>query len=441
MSEATVQNGAADGKLLRAIGTWGLAASIVNITVGGGIFRLPAAREVSGTLGAAAPLAYIICAMVMLLIVLCIAEAGSRISLTGGPYAYVETMFGRYAGFLVGVMLWVVGCTAMPAVAGMLADATARLVPFVGTLAGRGVFLAIVFVAVAWINIIGVKQGTRLNATLTVAKLAPLLLLLVVGVFAVNGDNMRWTQGMPSASMLSRASVFAIFAFAGVESALVPSGEVRDPARTVPRAVLLAMGLVTLLYIGLQVVAQGVLGAALVGDATPLASAAGEVLGPGGAALINAGFLVSAFGFLCGMTLAVPRALFAFARDGFLPKRLASVHAVHHTPWIAIIVQCVLTWILAMTNGFESLVILSNVAVSLIYLGCAAAAWKLRRAPRLEGAFRVPGGAIVPVLGVAAILFLFSSVTAKEWSVLLVVVAIATALYFIGQRARQAAGS
>lgn len=432
----TTDTVARDGALVRVIGTWGLAASIVNITVGGGIFRLPGSPQVSGVLGAAAPLAYVTCAVVMLLIVLCIAEAGSRISLTGGPYAYVERTYGRYAGFMVGVMLWVVGCTAMPAVAGMLADAMARLVPAVGTLVGRGVFLAVVFTLVAWINIIGVKQGTRLNATLTVAKLAPLLLLLVAGLFAVNADNLRWTEGVPSVSMLSRASVFAIFAFAGVESALVPSGEVRDSARTVPRAVLLAMGLVTLLYTGLQVVAQGVLGSALVGDPTPLSSAAGRVLGPGGAALMNAGFLISAFGFLSGMTLAVPRAIFAFARDGILPRQLASVHPVHHTPWIAILVQCALTWILALTNGFESLIILSNVSVSLVYLGCAAAAWKLRREPKLPGAFRVPGGAVVPVLAAAAILFLLFSVNAKEWTVLAVVVVVATVLYLVASRAK-----
>ena len=430
----------ADRNLVRAIGTWGLAASIVNVTVGGGIFRLPASPDLTGRLGAAAPLAYVACAIVMLLIVLCIAEAGSRVSLTGGPYAYVEVTFGRFAGFLVGVMLFVVGCTAMPAVAGMLADAAARLVPWIGTIAGRGVFLAAIFVIVVWINVVGVRQGTRLNATLTVAKLAPLVLLLVAGLFAVNGDNLRWTEGAPSVGNLSRASVFAIFAFAGVESALVPSGEVRDSARTVPRAVLLAMALVTLLYIGLQIVAQGVLGAALVGDATPLASAAGRVFGPAGAALINAGFLVSAFGYLCGMTLAVPRALFAFGRDGILPRGLASVHPRFHTPWIAIIVQSVLTWILAMTNGFESLVILSNVSVSMVYLGCAAAAWKLRTTQPVPGAFRVPGGAIVPVLAAAAILFLLSSVTLKEWSVLAVVVVAAAALYFIAGRSGLAAG-
>jgi APA family basic amino acid/polyamine antiporter len=430
-------SGGVDGNLIRAIGTWGLAASIVNVTVGGGIFRLPASPDVTGRLGAAAPLAYLACAIVMGLIVLCIAEAGSRISLTGGPYAYVEMTFGRYVGFLVGVMLWLIGATAIPGVASLFADAAARLVPALDSTAGRALFLAVMFSAVTLINVLGVKQGTRLNAVLTVAKLAPLLLLLGVGLFAVDTQNLKWTH-TPAVSDLSRASVILIFAFAGVESALVPSGEVRDTARAVPRAVLLAMALITLLYIGLQVVAQGVLGAALVGDATPLATAAGKVFGPWGVVMLSTGFMISVFGYLSGMMLAVPRALFAFGRDGILPRQLASVHPRYHTPWVAIIVQSALAWVLAVTNKFEALAIIANVSAALVYLGCAAAAWKLRRTPALPGAFRVPGGAVVPILAAAAVLFLLASVTAKEWSVLAAVVVVASALYFIaGRRAPQ----
>jgi amino acid transporter len=432
MTEPSKSQSSAERGLLRAIGTWSLAAGIVNVTVGGGIFRLPASPEVTGRLGAAAPLAYIACAIVMGLIVLCIAEAGSRISLTGGPYAYVEMTFGRYVGFLVGVMLWLIGATAIPGVAGLFADAAARLVPALDSTAGRAFFLAVMFSAVTVINIIGVKQGTRLNTVLTVAKLAPLLLLLAVGLFSVDAQNLKWTHA-PATADLSRASVILIFAFAGVESALVPSGEVRDTARTVPRAVFLAMALITLLYIGLQVVAQGVLGTALVGDATPLATAAGKVFGPWGVVMLSTGFMISAFGYLSGMMLAVPRALFAFGRDGILPKQLANVHPRFHTPWIAIIAQSALAWALAVTNKFEALAIIANVSAALVYLGCAAAAWKLRRTPAMPGAFRVPGGAVVPILAAAAILFLLASVTVKEWSVLAAVVVVASVLYLIAR--------
>jgi amino acid transporter len=318
-------------------------------------------------------------------------------------------------------------------VAGLFADAAARLVPALGSSVGRAFFLAVMFSAVALINVAGVRQGTRLNALLTVAKLAPLLLLLGVGLFAVDTANLKWTHA-PAAADLSRASVILIFAFAGVESALVPSGEVRDTARTVPRAVFLAMGLITVLYIGLQVVAQGVLGAALVGDATPLATAAGKLFGPWGVVLLSTGFMISAFGYLSGMMLAVPRALYAFARDGVLPRQLASVHPRFHTPWVAIVVQSAIAWALAVTNTFEALAIIANVSAALVYLGCAAAAWKLRRAPALPGAFRVPGGAIVPVLAAVAVLFLLSSVTAKEWGVLASVVVVASVLYYFAKR-------
>ncbi|MBA3671880.1 MAG: APC family permease [Gemmatimonadaceae bacterium] len=430
MTDGAALDGAAvstDAGLVRVIGTVGLTASIVNVTVGGGIFRLPASTEVTGRLGAAAPLAYVACAVVMGLIVLCIAEAGRRVSLTGGPYAYVEATFGPYIGFLVGVMLWLLGCTAMPAVAGVLADTVGRAVPTLATPMARALLLAVTFAVVAAINVLGVRQGTRLNTVLTVAKLGPLLLLLFVGLFAVRGANLAWHSGVPSAPDISRASVFLIFAFAGVESALVPSGEVRDPTRTVPRAVLIAMALVTVLYIGLQTVAQGVLGPALVGDPAPLATAAGHVLGPSGATILGVGFIISAFGYLSGMTLAVPRALFAFARDGFLPRRIADVHPRFHTPWIAIIVQSALAWILAVTNGFEGLAIIANVSAALVYLGCAAAAWRLR--PR--GNIRA---AIVPVLAALALLFLLSSVTLKEWSVLLAVTAVASLAFMISRR-------
>src|SRR4051812_40767018 len=128
-----IETPSAEARLVRAVGVWGLAASIVNVTVGGGIFRLPGAA--ASTLGAAAPLAYVVCALAMGLIVLCFAEAGSRVALTGGPYAYVEVAFGPFVGFLGGVLLWVLGTFAFAAVSTVFLDAAGALVPaFAGPL-------------------------------------------------------------------------------------------------------------------------------------------------------------------------------------------------------------------------------------------------------------------------------------------------------------------
>ena len=426
----------ADGALLRAIGTWALAASIVNITVGGGIFRIPGSPQISGTLGAAAPVAYVVCVVIMGLIVLCIAQAGSRVSLTGGPYAYVEASFGRYFGFLVGVLLWMIGATAVPGVAGLFADAAGKLAPSLDDQVGRALVLAVIITAVTLINVRGVKQGTRLNLVFTVAKLAPLLLLLVAGLFAIQPANFSWAHASPTAANVSRASIILIFAFAGVETALVPSGEVQDTRRTVPRALFIALTLITLLYIGLQVVAQGVLGSALPGDPTPLASAATKVFGSWGGIMISSGLMISAFGYLGGMMLATPRALYAFAQDGILPRQFAYVHPRYRTPWIAITAQSALAWILAITNKFETLLILANVSVLLVYLGCAAAAFKLQRSSGTTKAlgFTMPGGILVPVLAALAIGFLLTAVTPKEWTVLGLVLLVASGLYWLASR-------
>ena len=424
--------GPGEAGLVRALGTWGLAASIVNITIGGGIFRAPSTAEVSGRLGAAAPLAYVVCALAMTFVVLCFAEAGSRVALTGGPYAYVERAFGGFAGFAVGWMLWVTGTIATAAVATIFADSVQRMVPTHPLVHGRTTVLALVFGIVATINVLGVKFGARLNVASTIAKLVPLALLIVTGIAYIQPENLTW-KGTPAASEVARASVFLIFVFAGIESAMVPSGEVREPSRTVPRAVLLAMTIVTIVYILVQVTAQGVLGPSLVGRSAPLADVAEVVMGPVGGLLLGVGVILSTFGYLCGMILAIPRALFAFARDGVLPLALANVHPKYHTPWIAIIVQAALSFALALSSGFEPLVILANLSVLFVYLGCAAAAWQLRRKDIRDESGAVvqpiPGSWLAPPLAIVIIALLLTSITRREWMIAGICAGIGVLLY------------
>lgn len=421
--------------LIRALGTWGIAAAIANATIGGGIFRLPAAA--AAALGPAAPIAYVVCALAMGLIVLCIAEAGSRVSLTGGPYAYVEIAFGPYAGFMTGVMLWVGGTMATAAVGNVFADNATNIISGGANPLLHAALLAVAFVLASIINLVGVKQGNRLNFALIVAKLAPLLLLVIVGVFVIDGDKLKISE-MPSASTITRASMLLVFAFAGVESALVPSGEMKTPERTVPRAILIAMLGITTLYLALQFVAQGVLGEALSGSATPLADAAAVVFGESGRQLLLFGVVVSTFGYLCGMTLAVPRLIFAFGRDGFLPRKLGAVHPRWKTPWVAIIAQTVVVGGLAITSGFDKLIMVANVALLLVYFACSLASLQLRRKGIQSGGtpFRVPGAAVVPILACIVIVALLTSITRQEWLVFAEVAAVATIIFFISRSSR-----
>jgi amino acid transporter len=418
-----------ESRLVRSIGTIALAASIVNITIGGGIFRLPA--DMSATLGPTAPVAYLLCAIVMGLIVLCMAEAGSRVSLTGGPYAYVEVAFGPFVGFLAGFLLWMLLTFAMAAVATVLAASLGALVPVFSSRAMSAAFLIVVYIAFAAINILGVERGARVNTALTVVKLLPLALLIAGGLFAIDGDNLTVTQA-PDMGTLARSSVLLIFAFAGIEAALVPGGEVRDPARTVPTAIFIAMATVTVLYAGLQFVAQGVLGPALAtSKAAPLADAAGVALGGWARQLLLVGAVLSTLGHVGAMTLATPRTLFAFARDGFLPGVLARTHPVYRTPVAAILLQCAIVLILAISSTFDRLAILANLSTLLLYAMCCLATWQLRRRDVRSGGtpFRVPLPGLVIVLACAVIGWLLTSVAANEWIALAVALAVGVALY------------
>jgi len=425
-----------DTALLRALGVWGLAANIVNITIGGGIFRLPAAA--AGALGAAAPIAYVVCAIAMGLIVLCFAEAGSRVSLTGGLYAYVEVAFGPFVGFLAGVMLWAGITAALSAVASFFADAVVALVPSLASPFARATFLVVVIVALAALNVIGVRQANRFNVAMTVAKLLPLLLLIAVGVGAIHGGNLAWSSAPPVRGV-ARASAVLIFAFLGVESALVPSGEVRDPARTVPRAIFLAMVVVTIVYLLIQIVAQGVLGASLAAQTNPLAAAAGAVMGAPGRNVILIGSALSMFGYVSGMTLAVPRMLFAFGRDGFLPAGIAAVHDRYRTPHVAIALQAIVVIALAVSGSFETLAIIANGSILLVYVACCAAVLRLRRLDVRESGtpFHAPLGGIVPVLAIAVIVWLLTSLSLAEWRALFIVAVVASLAYVASLASRR----
>jgi basic amino acid/polyamine antiporter, APA family len=201
------------------------------------------------------------------------------------------------------------------------------------------------------------------------------------------------------ASVLGTAGI-VIFAFSGIESALTPSGEVHAPARTVPRASFVALGAATVLYLAIQWVALGILGGALARTgATPLAAAAQVFAGTAGRAVLIAGATVSMLGYLSGNMLAVPRSLFALARDGFLPRMLAAVHPRFRTPHVAVVLYAALVAGLALSGTFERLAVLSNLAAFVLYILCAIGVWRLRRlGVRSEGEpFVIPGGPLVPI--------------------------------------------
>jgi amino acid transporter len=213
---------------------------------------------------------------------------------------------------------------------------------------------------------------------------------------------------------------------------------VRAPARTVPRAVFLAISGVVVLYISIQVVAQGLLGPALPADrVAPLAQAAATVVGPAGRTFMLLGATVSMFGFLCGTVLTGPRSLFAFAKGGLLPRPLAAVHTARRTPYAAILAYVAIALGLALTGSFERLLVVTNVSALLVYIGVAASAWQLRRRNvRSHGdPFVVPGGALVPALTCIIIVgVIVATVSWLEVAAVTAVIGVSAAVYVLRQR-------
>jgi len=405
---------------------------MINYMIGAGIFVLPAV--VAARVGGAAPVIYVICAIAMGMIVLCFADAGSRVSLTGGTYAYAEVAFGPFVGFIVATSLWFGSAvTASAAVANIFVDTLGQISPSLSGPVVRNGTLIVIYAALAAINIRGVKIGSAVVQTVTAAKLTPLLILVGVGLFAINAGNLSW-PGMPPAGEVARTSVILIFAFIGIESALTPSGEVRDPARTVPRALFAALVIVTVLYMAIQIVAQGVLGAALATNTeAPLAEVAKRVLGSGGQMLVLLGAAISTLGYVAGDMLAAPRGIYALGRDRLLPTAIGSVHPRYKTPHVAIVIHAALCLAFALSGSFERLAVLAVIATLIVYLICCLAAIQLqRRDIRAEGAvpFRLPGGPVIPLTASAIVVWLMTASTRQEVLAIGAMLVAQTILYF-----------
>jgi len=428
-----------DRQLIRALGVPSLAANIVNSTIGAGIFALPAV--VAAQLGTAAPIAFLVCAVFMVIFVTSFALAGSRVSLTGGMYAYVETAFGPFSGFIAGVLYFLTAVLATSGIVSLFADTIGTISPFFAGKVIHFVIVLLVLASLAWTNIRGVRAGAGAVWIITIVKLIPLLIFVCAGIFFVRRSD-ALTMVWPGVPALGRSVLILLFAFVGIEVALIPSGEVKDPSRTVPRAIYLALAITTALYLLIQFVAQGVLGGSLGQYTTaPLAEAASRFLDGPGRTLLLAGASISAFGFITSDILSSPRILFAFGRDRFLPKAFAHVHPRFHTPDIAILVYCGVCALLSLSSTFQHLAILSNVAVLLLYFLCCGAAIELmRRDVRTAGEpFHFTGASIFPMFGIVISLWILAQATRQELTVTGAVVVVAAIVFFIQRTLRRAA--
>lgn len=410
--------------LIRAIGRWSIAALVVNCVIGSGVFGLPSV--LASLVGRASIAAILVAALAVAVIMACFAEVSSRFSETGGPYLYSQAAFGRFMGIQVAWLVWFVRITASAANANLFTTYLGEFWPAATRPAMKLMVLTLLVGLLAAINIRGVKAGTQVSTSFTVAKLSALAFVALAGAFYLISSHrfIPAPSSNPGGSQWARAIVLIIFAYGGFEAALISAGEAKDPRRDLPFGLFAALLTCAAIYGLIQWVVVGILPDPGHSE-RPLADVAQIVIGSSGAYLIALGALFSIYGYLSGNMLATPRITFALAERGDFPAFFGRVHARFRTPYLSIVAFALLVWLLALFGSFAGNATLSA-GSRLFYYGvvCAALPVLRKRSPG-QALIKIPAGGVLGILGALICAALLTQIEYHKSLILLAAVAIA----------------
>jgi len=386
--------------VVRAIGRWSLAALMVNIIIGSGIFGLPS--QVASLTGRQSPIAFLIAAVGIAVIAACFAEVASRFRESGGPYLYTRVAFGRFVGLQTGWLIWLSRLAASAAAANLFTIYLAEFWPGTKLPLPRLLAITLLLAVLAAVNVRGIKMGTGVSNLFTISKLVPLIAFILAGCLFLltHGTLVPMVPEWHNKDAWLNSILLTIFAYAGFDAALIPAGEARNPDRDAPIAILIALGICTPIYALVQFVVVQTLANPAQSD-RPLAAAAHVFGGTVLPAVIALGVLLSVVGFLAAGMIAGPRIVFAFAQQNdFLPW-FGAVHPRYKTPYISILVYAASVWALAMLGTFSWNAKLSAVSRLVTYaLTCGALPTLRWRSPGLAR-FQLPMGPLFALIGIA----------------------------------------
>jgi amino acid transporter len=411
-------------RLVRGIHRWDLVALVINSIIGAGIFGLPArAYALAGTYSLAA---YLVAAIAIFLVILCFAEVGSRFNASGGPYLYARATFGPLVGFQVGWLLWLGRIAAAASLSNLFVGYVGFFIPAAGIGVWRSVIIVSLIAALTVVNIVGIRATTTVTNVLTVGKLIPLMLVGIGGLFFI--DAARYSGGPPGYTAFSQTALLLVFTYMGFEGAAIPAGEVREPGRHLPFALMVGLAIVFLTYVLVQVVCIGIL-PDLARSERPLADASLRFLGAPGASLISLGALLSMGGTINALTFASPRILFAMAENGQLPGMFLATHPAFRTPVVAIVVTSAVTLSVALVSSFVSALTISAIVRLIAYATTCAALLVLRRRDTAGAGFTVRGGEWVAVSALVLSVWLLSNSPLSEMRVAVMALVMGIVVY------------
>ena len=401
----------ANSSLVRGIRRWDLVAVTINGIIGAGIFGLPS--KVYGLIGGYSLLAFVACALVVMLIILCFAEVGSRFEETGGPYLYAREAFGPAVAFEVGWLIWLARLTAFAANCNLMIN----YLSFFWAPANTGIIRALIIIGVVTaltvLNVLGVRQAAVASNIFTIGKLLPMLVFIGVGVFFLNSSAFALGP-RPATGPFSQSVLLLLYAFTGFEMAVIPAGEIKNPQKDLPRALLIAMAVIATTYILIQVVCIGTL-PDLAKSTKPLADAGLKFMGTTGAAIISAGAIISVAGNLNITVLSASRVPYAIAEQQQLPAVFARVHRRFFTPHISIVVTTALMLVLTLKSSFVAALTISTIARLVAYAVTCAALPVLRRNSDAPPAhFKLRGGVVIAIAALILSAWLLMNSTLYE---------------------------
>jgi basic amino acid/polyamine antiporter, APA family len=434
---------AAAGALPRRLGMWSMVAIIMGTMIGSGIFRTPAQiAEAVGSVGGVAAV-WIVGGLVTICLALCLAELGAMFPRAGGLYVYLHEAFGPIVAFVFGLTFLFINPSQWAAISLIFSEYLGSFVPL--TDGGKRVAASalILFVSVTNYFSVGFAAAIQNFATsakaLALAAIALIIFLLATGTTGAMAQPVEWSA--PSIGVFGVALIAVLWPYEGVAGSCAIAGEVRDPARNVPRALIVSVLIVMALYLLVNTAYLYVLPLEVAASSTLIAAdAMSAVAGAGGAAVIAACVMLSTFGAVAATSISDPRVFYAMARDGLFFKRIGSVHPRYATPHIAIALSGGLAIAYIWVRTFEQLAAQFVIGMWLFYTLAAVGLIVLRiKRPDAARPYRIWGYPVVPivfVIGAGGLLvntlWELPGITSANLAVMLAGIP----LYFLWKRAR-----
>ncbi len=399
----------------------------INGVIGGGIFLLPG--QVASFAGDKSLWAYLLAGVIAILIGLAFAEASSMFTKTGGSVVYAEKAMGKTVAFTVGWMGWLTFVIGWASLSNGLVSYLTALIP--GVKPYKDLIIIVLVGSLCLLNSFGVRKGSWTIMFFSIAKLIPLALLIIVGLFVVS--HMQSFAGhLGSVKNFGKAVLVLIFAYGGFEMATIPQGEMVNPRKSVAIGVLGTLVGVTLFYMLIQVAAQR-LDPALATSTAPLADA-GKAMFVGGATVMTIGAALSIFGTKSGVALSSPRILYALSYNRSLPEAFSKVWPRFQTPVVAIWTTGILVIILASTGTFQHLILLNVAARLYEYLMVCISVLILRFSEKeAERPFKLPFGITIPVIAAALCIWLLCQEAGNQLLAALVALIVGLVLYAVSR--------